>query len=131
MDDLGKDLNTTIAAAVSARVEAQVASALLNDDTFTAFVVAALQKPIEVGDYSRREKTTWLAALLKNTIEAQTKEVVASEIAKMEEPIRVEVRKALKKSVGVLADALVDGFVAQAAGRHPSIKVEFAKPSDY
>lgn len=122
------DLNEVIAAAVSARVEAQVLAALSDSDVFQALVVAALQQTVEVSDgtsYGKR-KVPFMRATLENAIKARTKDLIAEEIAALSEPIRVEVRKALRKSVGVLADSLVDGFVANAAGRHPSIKVEFS-----
>jgi len=124
-DSLGTDLNKVIAAGVEAKIEAAVAGALLSEDTFAKFVVAALQQPIEVGSSYNKTKTTFLRHTLNSTIEKRTKEVVAEEIIAAEDQIRAEVRKALKKSIGVLADSLVDGFVAQAHGSYPSIKVSF------
>lgn len=125
MTSLDKDLNETITSAVNARVEAAVAAALLNDESFTKFVTAALHHPVKTDSYSRETKS-YISHLLEKTIEAKTKEVVAEEIAGAAEQIRDEVRKALRKSIGVIADQLVDGFVENASGRHPSIKVEFS-----
>ena len=44
--------------------------------------------------------------------------------------IRKEVRAALKKSIGVISDSLVDGFVAATSGRYPSIEVKFRGRDD-
>lgn len=119
------DLNATIASAVQARVEAQVAEAMLRDDTFTTFVSAALQQPITVKDGYKDRKTTFLRHTLEGAIESRTKALVSEVIAEQDEQIKNEVRKALRKSIGVISDSLVDGFVANAASRYPSIKVEF------
>lgn len=125
MTSLDKDLNETITAAVNARVEAAVAAAMLSDESFTKFVTAALQQPVKTDSYSRETKS-YLNHLLEKTIEAKTKEVVAEEIAGAAEQIRDEVRKALRKSIGVISDQLVEGFVENSTGRYPSIKVEFS-----
>lgn len=120
------DLNNIIATAVQAKITAQVAQALASDETMSAFVVAALQQPIEVGGYSDKRKTTFIAETCRNAVQKQTQAVVAEVLLEQQDRIKDEVRKALRKSVGVIADSLVDGFVANAQGRYPSIKVEFA-----
>ena len=125
MAALEEDLNSMIAKGVNARIEAAVAEAILKDEVMAKFVVAALQQPISTGNYNR-DKTTFINHIIGETIKERTKEVVAEEVVAAEEAIRSEVRKALKKSVGVLADALVDGFVQQAKGAYPSIEVTFA-----
>lgn len=120
------DLNATITSAVNARVEAQVLAALTDSEVFAAMVTAALQQPIEVrGGLYDKTKTTYLAHVLQQTIQARTKEVVTEAIEEHADKIREEVRKALRKSIGVIADSLVDGFVADSSGRYPSIKVTF------
>lgn len=118
------DINKIIVAAVNARIEGAVASALTSDETFAAFVTAGLQRKVSTGSYSREEKPL-ITVMLQNAIEEATKAVVAEEIAAQKEHIRSEVRGALERSIGVLTDSLVDGFVANAAGRYPSISVEF------
>lgn len=123
------DLNGIIATAVQAKITAQVAQALASDETMSAFVVAALQQPMEVGSYSDKRKTTFIAETCRNAVQAQTQAVVAEVVAEQADRIKDEVRKALRKSIGVIADGLVDGFVANASGRYPSIKVEFANDS--
>ena len=119
------DINQIISAAVNARVEAAVLEAMTSNNTMATFVQAALSRKVTTpGGYSRDEKPL-LTHLLHTTIEEQTKVVVAEEIKKSQEVIRAEVRKALNKSIGVITDSLVDGFVANAEGRYPSIKVQF------
>ena len=123
------DINDIIASAVNARVEAAVLEAVSRDDTMRVFVAAALQQKVSPTGYGRDE-TTLLNHLLKKTIEEQTRAVVAEEVAAHADAIRREVRAALKKSIGVITDSLVDGFVANASGRYPSIKVEFRGKDD-
>lgn len=117
-----EDINQIIASAVNARVEAAVVEALASDGAIRAYVTAALNQP--ASDRYDRGKT-FLRRLLERTIEQQTQAVVAEEIKTAEDAIRKEVRAALKKSIGVITDSLVDGFVANASGRYPSIKVAF------
>lgn len=121
------DLNEIIAAAVTARVEAQTLAALSDSETFNALVVAALGQTVEVSDGSSygKKKVSYIRHTLEQSIKSRTKEIVAEAVEEQTEAIRTEVRKALRKSVGVIADSLVDGFVASASGRYPSISVEF------
>ena len=123
MSNISNDLNTTITAAVNARVESEILAAMSNSDILQSFVTAALSTKVS-GGYRDKEKTL-LSHLLETTIQEQAKSVVAEEITKMQPAIREEVRAALAKSVGVISDALVDGFVANASGRYPSIEVNF------
>ena len=124
-DMLGNDLNELVKGAVQARVEAATLEAFASDGAMQAMVIAALNTQVSTSGYDR-DKKTLLTHLLRTTIEELTKKVVAEEIGKHEDQIRAEVRKALEQSIGVIADSLVDGFVANAAGRYASIKVEFA-----
>jgi hypothetical protein len=122
------DLNDIIAGAVNARIEAAVLASLSDSETFNALVISALQQQIEVPDGTSygKKRVTYMAHTLQSAIRDRTRALIAEEIEGQAEAIRTEVRKALRKSVGVLADSLVDGFVANASGRHPSIKVEFS-----
>lgn len=122
---LGKDLDDTITSAVNARVEASVIEALASNDVIATYVSAALNR--ETSDRFGGEKKTFLTKLLGNTVEEMTKKVVAEEIQKQEDTIREEVAKALKKSIGVVADSLVSGFVENTKGSYPSIEVKFGQ----
>lgn len=118
------DINKVIESAVQARVEAAVLETLSSGNAMQAMVIAALNQKVGTGNYNRDEKPL-VTVLLQKTIEEQAKKVVAEEIVALAPTIREEVRKALKKSIGVISDQLVNGFVEHAAGRYPSIKVEF------
>lgn len=124
MANLNDDLNNTIASAVNARVEAQVLEALASDGVMQAAVQAALSREVPSSGYDRKKKTI-LTHLLHTAIEEHTKAIVAEEIAASASVIRDEVRAALAQSLGVITDSLVDGLVANATGRYPSIRVEF------
>jgi len=119
-----KDINEIMASAVKAQVAASVMEAMASNGTMQAIVVAALQQPVGTGSYDR-DKKPLLEHLLQQTIIELTKKVVAEEIAAHAPAIREEVRKAIKKSIGVISDSLVDGFVANASGKYPSIEVKF------
>ena len=123
-NNMQEDLNTTITAAVNARVEAAVLEAMTNNNTMATFVQAALTNKVSTSGYPKDEKPL-LTYLLQSAIEEQTKAVVAEQIAELKPAIAAEVHKALKKSLGVITDSLVDGFVANAAGRYPSIQVSY------
>ena len=123
MSNLNEDINSTITSAVNARVEAAVMEAVNSSDTMKNFVHAALNQKV-TGNYGRDSKPL-ITHLVQSTIEEQAKQVVAEEIKNAESAIREEVRAALSKSIGVISDSLVDGFVASASGRYPSVRVEF------
>ena len=122
------DINQIIESAVNARVEAAVLEAMSSSEVMGRFVTAALSKPVSTGSYSEKNKPL-ITHLLHNAIEEQTKAVVSEQIAELRPIIAEDVRKALKKSVGVISDSLVDGLVSSAAGRYPSIKVDFGNAS--
>ena len=124
MSNLGKDLDATIIAAVNARVESEILATMADSGIMQQFVTAALATKVKTGGFSSEEKTL-LSHLLETSIQEQAKSVVAEEIARLAPQIREEVRSALAKSVGVISDSLVDGFVANAQGRYPSIEVNF------
>lgn len=125
-DNLGADLNATIAHAVNARIEAQVLAALADSDVMGRMVTAALQKKVTTGAY-RNDGTTYLQSLIGKAIEEKTAEVVAADLETIRPLIETQVRAALRKSVGVLADSLVEGFVQAAAGSYPSISVTYKR----
>ena len=125
-DSLTTDLNATIAHAVNARIEGQVLAALADSEVMGRMVTAALQKKVNTGAY-RNNETTYLQSLIGKAIEEKTVEVVAAELDTIRPLIETEVRKALRKSVGVLADSLVEGFVQAAAGSYPSISVTYKR----
>lgn len=121
------DLNAVIAGAVQARVEAQVLAALSDSETFHALVTAAMQQQVEVPDGTSygKKRVPFLMHTVQRAIQDHTKAAIAEGIAEHTDAIKAEVAKALRKSIGVIADTLVDGFVANASGRYPSITVEF------
>lgn len=123
-----EDLTDVIKSAVQARVEASVLEAMSSDGAMKAIVHAALNQTVDTGNY--REKKPLLTHLVHTTVREQAKKVVAEEIQGLEDQIRDEVRTALKKSVGVISDSLVSGFVANASGRYPSIEVKFSGSVD-
>jgi len=125
-DSLTTDLNATIANAVNARIEAQVLAALADSDVMGRMVTAALQKKVNTGAY-RNNETTYLQSLIGKAIEEKTAEVVAADLETIRPLIETQVRAALRKSVGVLADSLVEGFVQAAAGSYPSISVTYKR----
>lgn len=125
-DNLGADLNATIAHAVNARIEAQVLAALADSEVMGRMVTAALQKKVNTGAY-RNNETTYLQSLIGKAIEEKTAEVVAADLETIRPLIETQVRAALRKSVGVLADSLVEGFVQAAAGSYPSISVTYKR----
>lgn len=124
MSNISSDLDKTITSAVNARVESEILATMANSDIMRTFVTSALDTKVKTGGYSSEEKTL-LTHLLETSVQQQAKAVVAEEIVKLEPVIREQVREALAKSVNVIADSLVSGFVENATGRYPSIEVNF------
>lgn len=125
------DLNATIAAAVNARISAQVAAALSGDEVIGKYVAATLQQKITVrGKNYRDVEISFIDKLVGDSIreatEAVVKEVIASEV----DAIREATRKAVKAKVGSLADAFADALLEEATTKNYSaIKVAIEYPS--
>lgn len=133
MSDIVLDLDKTITAAVNARVEAEMMKALSGDETIGAFVTAALRQTIEVtaSNGYGKERVPFLTATLRNAIRAATKDAVQRFIAEEMESIESEVRKALRRNLASIADALTTNIVEGAKNGY-GISVNLAiKTRDY
>ena len=112
MSNTGASIDASIAAAVEAKIHAQVFEALAGDEVIGRYVMAALQRPIEVEDPGtyRKRRTTWLAEALSKTIRAAAESAVAEAIEAEKEAIRKEVAKALRAQASELAGTMVDSL---------------------
>lgn len=105
------DLNETIAAAVKARVEAEMMKALTGDETIATFVVAALQQNVQHEVNYRKVNEPYLTSVLRKTIQEMTKAAVVRLIAEEAPQIEAEIRKALKRETSSIAQALTRSLV--------------------
>jgi hypothetical protein len=121
------DLNTVIAHAVSARIEAQVAAALAGDDMIGRYVTAALTQEIQVGGSYEKRKTTFLKNTLDIAFQNIAKNVVARVLSEEAEAIEIAVRKELRANIATLASTLV-GSVSKVAEAPYGISVELKYP---
>jgi hypothetical protein len=113
---LGTELDKAIAHAVTARVEAEVVKALSGDQVIGKYVAAALAQPIEVSSrnsYSK-EKVPFLKTILDSAIRQATQDAVRALIAEELPMIQDEVRKALKRSAGTIAETLANSLASAA-----------------
>jgi hypothetical protein len=120
------DLNQTIAAAVNARIEAEVMKALSGDEVLGAYVVAALSAPAG-GDPYARKKQTVLQKAISDAVTGATKtailKVVEEDIGRLED----EVRKCFRRDADKLAKSVVDGLAGQ-LGKGFGIQVSLNLP---
>lgn len=123
------DLNTVITAAVQARIEAQVAAALAESDTFTMFVTSALQQEITVRENYRDRKTTFLAEQVREAVREATKRALQTALDDEVPKLEALVKKALKANVDQIAVGLVGNLVDKAKGPY-GITVQVNYPSD-
>lgn len=118
------DLNSVIASAVNARVEAAVAAALSGDDVMGRYVTAALQRQVEVpsrGGYGK-DRVPFLSHVIESAVRDATKVAVQKFLADEHEVLELEVRKALRRSAPEIAATMV-GQVAKVAGSGYGIQV--------
>lgn len=118
-------LDDMIIAAVNSQIETKVFEALTSDDAIRAYVSAALEERVKEGDSYSTKYDKFISVTVKNAVREMTKQVVVESIKEHEDIIKAEVADALRNSIGVITESLVDGFVANAAGRYPSIEVNF------
>lgn len=108
-DPLTGDLNATITAAVNARVEAAVLSALAGDEVIGRYVAAALNEPISQGSFARKA-TPFLTSVVKEAIQGATRSAVQELVDEERPKIVDEVKKALRRNLPEVAERLVDGM---------------------
>lgn len=127
-ENLGADLNATIASAVNARVEAAVLAALSGDDVLGRYVSAALNQEIELDRNYRKVKVNFLHHTIKTAIQEATKAAINAAIAEEREQIEELVRKAIKSQAANLAAQMATSLVEQAAKGY--IRVEVKVPGE-
>lgn len=128
MSNIETDLNATIASAVNARIEAEVMAALSGDEIIGRFVTAALQQKVGEERYGRKQKT-FLAAALQEAIKNATKAALGRLIEEERPLIEEEIRKALRRNVKTMADAIV-GNLADQASKAYGVSVELRIPGE-
>ena len=116
-EHLSTDLNATIANAVTARIEAEVTAALSGDEVIGKYVSAALQEPVEVKNNRtyRTEKVPYLRHTLNQAFRAMVKDALARVLEEERETIEAEIRKALKRESGAVAEKFTAALTERAA----------------
>lgn len=128
-NNITTDLNATIASAVNARIEAEVAKALSGDEVIGQYVAAALNQEIEVERSYRKTKTTWLKHTLRKAMQDSTKAVIQRVLEEELPLIEEEVRKAVKREAGAIAEGIAKSL-AERGGRGYGIDVKFRMPGE-
>lgn len=128
MSNIEKDLNSTIASAVNARIEAEVVAALSGDEVIGRYVAGALRQPVGRQEYGRKQ-LTYLETVVREAIQGATKAAVKRVIDEEQEKIEEEVRKALRRGLNTIAETIVEGLVQKAAGTY-GIRVELTLPGN-
>lgn len=129
MSDLNAALDTTIAAAVTARVEAEVVAALSGDEVIGQYVAAALREPVETTRNYRTEKVPYLRHVLTKTFQDVAKEAVARVLEEERPTIEEEVRKAVKREAGTIAEG-VAGALAKRASSGYGVSIDLNLAGD-
>ena len=133
-DNLVEDLNATIASAVNARIEAQVAEAMSGDAVLGRYIQSALRQTVEVnkrdGSYGK-ERVTFLSATLGDAIRDATKAAVAAYFAQHADDLEAEVAKALRRNSKDIAVTLIESLTAAAAKPYGvNVAMSLKMPSD-
>ena len=124
MSNAQTDLNEVITSAVQARIESTIAAELSSSDIYGKCVTAALTKPIEVGSYSNKRKTTFLRETLEGAIREAAKDAIGVVMESERENIEKLVATQLRRNVKVFAETLTDNAIKSANNRF-GIKVDF------
>ena len=125
MSNIEADLNTTIASAVNARIEAEVFAALAGDETIGRYVTAALRRPVEVPARTGygKDKVPFLSHVLESSFRDATKAAVARVLEEEQPKIEEEVRKALRRNVASIATELASSLTAAAQNTY-GVKID-------
>lgn len=125
------DLNSVIANAVNARVEAQVLAALSGDEVLGRYVMAALNQPVQLpkpGSSYDKITVTFLNATLQKAVQAAVEQAVRAVVSDEVTAIEDAVRKELRRKIATVAEQLV-GSLSKAAESPYGIKVDLNWPS--
>lgn len=123
MSETENDLNATIAAAVNARVSAQVAAALSGDEVIGAYVTSALTRTVTVKEGYRDKQVKWIDHAVAQAIQSATKDVIAEVLAAEMDQIRTAVRDAVQSQVGRIADDFATNLTEKTAKDYYRINV--------
>lgn len=125
------DLNATIASAVSARVEAEVAAALSGDEFIGQYVHAALTQQVPIShDRYENKKAPYLTVLLRRTIQKATEAAVERLLEEERPLIEDEIRKALRRNAATMAEGIASSL-SERASRGYGVTVALRLPGEY
>lgn len=112
MTQLDENINTTIANAVNAKVEASVLAALSGDELMGRYVTAALTQQLEVNkpEGYGKHKVQFLHHVISKMIQDATRDALARMIEEERPAIEAAVREALRANITGIASGLVDGL---------------------
>lgn len=129
MSNTQTDLNEVITSAVQARIESTIATELSSSDIYGKCVAAALTRPIEVGSYSDKRKTTFLRETLEGAIREAAKDAIGVVMESERENIEKLVATQLRRNVKVFAETLTDNAITAAKSKY-GVKVDFIVKKD-
>lgn len=127
-DPVQLDLNTTIAAAINAKIEAAVVAAISGDAVLGQFVAAALNQPVTVKTGYREVQSTFMHEAIRKSLQGAVDGAVREMLVEETDRIKAEVAKALRRAVPAIADKLV-GQMTEAAARTYGIEVHLKYPN--
>jgi len=112
---VGDDLNRTIAAAVSAKIEATVMHAFSSDDVLGRYVTAALTQHVErpKPDGFGKARVPFVHAVLNDAIQAATKAAVQRIVDKQADTLQTAIERALVADKKNIAAMLVQSLKAE------------------
>ena len=121
-------IDSVIAEAINARVQASVLAALSGDEVIGQYVAAALNQKVTVKSGYRDHKVPFISHLIEQAIQKVVKASVEELLTGEVETIRNEVRKALKRAVPAMADSLVQSL-SDAAEKTYGVNVTLKMPN--
>lgn len=131
-NQLEPDLNTTIASAVQARVEASVLAALSSDDTFGRLVTSAMMEPVDVKQGYRTVQVPYIHHVIDSALRKAVRNAVDKFIAEEQEMLEAAAATALRKDAKTIAGALVGSLAntaTHAYGLTMDIDLKVARPA--
>lgn len=131
-DKVALGLDETIAAAVKTRVETEVVRALSGDEVIGRYVAAALAQPVESKGSSYRTVTEpFMSHILRKAIQEAAKAAAQALILEEMPAIQEEIRKALRRRAGQLAEALATSLVERSKQSYGlAIDIALKMPGD-
>lgn len=124
-------IDSVIAEAVNAKVNAAVVEALSGDAVIGQYVANALGQQVELPgpSYGKKETAPFITVVIRNAMQAAVKREIEALLIAEEETVKDEIRKALRREIPSMAERFAKSLSDQAKNTY-GVNVQVRLPGE-